>query len=78
MSNKAIIVSGGALNEELVLNTIRRAENPCIIGVDKGVEFLYGTKSFPVTSLVILTVYPEILWTTIRMRQKFLSGNIIR
>ena len=49
MSNKAIIVSGGALglNEELVLNTIRRAENPCIIGVDTGVEFLYEHQIIP-------------------------------
>ena len=47
MSNKATIVSGGALNEELVLNTIRRAENPCIIGVEKGVEFLYEHQIIP-------------------------------
>ena len=41
MNKCAIIVSGGVLYEELTLKTIRGEENPCVIGVDKGIEFLY-------------------------------------
>lgn len=41
MSKCAIIVTGGVLEEELVLTTIAKVEDPWIIGVDRGVEFLY-------------------------------------
>ena len=47
MSSKAIIISGGALDEKLALNTIQETQNPCIIGVDKGVEFLYSHQIVP-------------------------------
>ena len=47
MSSKAIIISGGALDEKLALNTIKETQNPCIIGVDKGVEFLYSHQIVP-------------------------------
>lgn len=41
MSKCAIIVTGGMLEKELVLQTISEVEDPWIIGVDRGVEFLY-------------------------------------
>ena len=41
MSKRAVIISGGTLYEELIEKTIGECEEPCIIGVDKGVEFLY-------------------------------------
>lgn len=41
MSKRVIIVSGGMLEEGFVLEAINKEENPCIIGVDRGVEFLY-------------------------------------
>ncbi|MBM6686412.1 thiamine diphosphokinase [Faecalicatena contorta] len=41
MSKRAVIISGGTLYEELIEKTIGECEDPCIIGVDKGVEFLY-------------------------------------
>lgn len=41
MSRRAVIISGGILYEELIEKTIGECEDPCIIGVDKGVEFLY-------------------------------------
>lgn len=41
MSHKGIVISGGTLHEELILKTIKETENACIIGVDRGVEFLY-------------------------------------
>lgn len=47
MNKKAVIISGGTLYEELVLQTIREEDAPCIIGVDKGVEFLYRHKIVP-------------------------------
>ena len=47
MSKCAIIITGGSLDEELVLCTIRGEMNPWIIGVDKGVEFLYRHAIMP-------------------------------
>lgn len=47
MSKRAVIISGGTLYEELVLQTIGESDEPCIIGVDKGVEFLYRHKITP-------------------------------
>ncbi|MBM6739189.1 MULTISPECIES: thiamine diphosphokinase [Clostridia] len=47
MSKRAVIISGGTLYEELIEKTIRECEDPCIIGVDKGVEFLYHHKIRP-------------------------------
>lgn len=41
MSKRAVIVSGGTLYKELVLEMVMESENPCIIGVDRGVEFLH-------------------------------------
>ena len=47
MSKRAVIISGGTLYEELIEKTIRESEDPCIIGVDKGVKFLYHHKIRP-------------------------------
>ena len=47
MSKRAVIISGGTLYEELIEKTIRECEDPCIIGVDKGLEFLYHHKIRP-------------------------------
>ena len=38
MSKCAIIVSGGTLDEALAFETLREYEEPCVIGVDRGVE----------------------------------------
>ena len=42
-----MIISGGILYEELIEKTIGECEDPCIIGVDKGVEFLYRHRIQP-------------------------------
>lgn len=42
-----MIISGGTLYEELIEKTIGECEEPCIIGVDKGVEFLYRHRIQP-------------------------------
>ena len=47
MSKCAIIVSGGTLDEALAFETLREYEEPCVIGVDRGVEFLYHHKIRP-------------------------------
>ena len=47
MSKCAVIVTGGMLEEELVLKTIASIEDPWILGVDKGVEFLYKYDILP-------------------------------
>ena len=41
MSKCAVIISGGSLDEELTLRELKEKDNPWIIGVDRGVEFLY-------------------------------------
>lgn len=41
MSKSAVIISGGTLDESLTLKILEETENPWIIGVDRGVEFLY-------------------------------------
>lgn len=35
MSKKAIVVSGGELDEELTVSILARQEDRCVIGVDK-------------------------------------------
>lgn len=39
--SKTVIISGGALNEEFVGNVLKANEGAYIIGVDKGLEYLY-------------------------------------
>ena len=41
MSKRTVIVSGGMLEEEFVLPILKSEETEFIIGVDKGLEFLY-------------------------------------
>lgn len=47
MNKKAVIISGGTLYRDLVLRTLREESEACIIGVDKGVEFLYTHRITP-------------------------------
>ncbi len=41
MSKKTVIVSGGMLEEDFVLPILKSEETEFVIGVDKGLEFLY-------------------------------------
>ena len=41
MGKRTVIVSGGVLEEELVLRILKEEETEFIIGVDKGLLFLY-------------------------------------
>lgn len=47
MSKKIVIVSGGELDEELTLSILRDEEIRSVIGVDKGMEFLYAHEITP-------------------------------
>ena len=47
MSKRIVIVSGGKINEEFVLPILQEEGNKNIIGVDKGMEFLYRNQIMP-------------------------------
>ena len=47
MSKRIVIVSGGRINEEFVLPILQEEGNKNIIGVDKGMEFLYRNQIMP-------------------------------
>lgn len=47
MSKRIVIVSGGELDEELTLSILKRQEEEYVIGVDKGIEFLYTHQIMP-------------------------------
>lgn len=47
MSKRIVIVSGGQLDEGLTCSILKEQEHECIIGVDKGMEFLYKHQVMP-------------------------------
>ena len=47
MSKRIVIISGGELNEEFVLSILEKEENQYVIGVDRGMEFLYRHQILP-------------------------------
>ncbi len=47
MSKKIVIVTGGELDEELTLEFLGYEQNNYVIGVDRGVEFLYKNQIMP-------------------------------
>ena len=47
MSKRSVIISGGDLDEELTLSVLEEQKDRCVIGVDKGVEFLYYHQIMP-------------------------------
>lgn len=47
MSKRSIIISGGELDEKLTLSILGEPDERCVIGVDKGVEFLYYHQIMP-------------------------------
>ncbi len=47
MGKRIVIVSGGKLEEDFVLATLNEPESNCVIGVDKGIEFLYHHQIIP-------------------------------
>lgn len=47
MSKNTVIISGGILDELMVCDVLEKMDGSCIIGVDRGVEFLYRHKILP-------------------------------
>ena len=47
MSKMIVIVSGGELDEEHALSVLKGEESCYVIGVDRGVEFLYRHQIMP-------------------------------
>ncbi len=47
MSKRIVIISGGDLDEEFTLSILNAAETNYVIGVDKGMEFLYKHNIMP-------------------------------
>lgn len=47
MGKRIVIISGGELDEEFVMSVLDETVANCIIGVDRGIEFLYHKKIIP-------------------------------
>ena len=47
MSKKAVIISGGAIDEDFALQTLNEIKPEYVIGVDRGLEFLYDNQVMP-------------------------------
>lgn len=47
MSKKGIIISGGTIDEEFALQVLSEIQPEYVIGVDRGLEFLYNHKVMP-------------------------------
>lgn len=47
MGKKIVIISGGELEERFALSVLKESMASCVIGVDRGVEFLYRNKIMP-------------------------------
>ena len=47
MSKNAVIISGGTLDEPFALGVLDKIDSSCVIGVDRGVEFLYRHEILP-------------------------------
>lgn len=47
MNKNAVIITGGTIKDEFVLSQIKKTEDPYLIGVDRGVSFLYRNHLSP-------------------------------
>lgn len=47
MNKKGIIISGGAIDDEFVLQMLKEIQAEYLIGVDRGIEFLYDHQVMP-------------------------------
>lgn len=47
MGKRIVIVSGGKLEEEFALSVLGEQDSNCVIGVDRGMEFLYRNHIMP-------------------------------
>lgn len=47
MNKRGVIISGGSIDSSFALRVIRKMQPECIIGVDRGLQFLYENQVFP-------------------------------
>ncbi len=68
MSKSAVIISGGTLDRQMTLKTLADMEDSWIIGVDRGVEFLYRHGILPSYIVGDFDSLPEEIITYYRRR----------
>lgn len=78
MSKRIVIVSGGELDEALTCEILGEDENSFIIGVDKGVEFLYHHQIMPSYIVGDFDSASARSGTIIGKRRMYRFGNITR
>ena len=78
MNKKIVIISGGELEEEFVLSILEKEENQYVIGVDKGMEFLYSHQILPNYIVGDFDSVKKRLEIITVMRRDVRSGNLIR
>ena len=78
MSKRIVIVSGGKLEETVCLPILEGQEEGYIIGVDRGVEFLYRHQIMPDYIVGDFDSVRKKWWTTTATRPMWGSGNTIR
>ena len=70
MNKRTVIVSGGMLEEDFVLDIVKDRQTECIIGVDRGLLFLYEHKILPDYIVGDLDSVPEAVISYYRKETK--------
>ena len=60
--SKAIIISGGELEEGFVEKVLSENEGASIVGVDKGVEYLYHHQIKPLRQRLLNIIKQRLMW----------------
>ena len=72
-----MIVSGGILEKEFVLPILQSEETEFIIGVDKGLQFLYENEIKRIILSEISTASQERSWNITGQRKMYQFGSLI-
>lgn len=78
MNRWTVIVSGGMLEEEFARSVLENPEIEFIIGVDRGLEFLYRHEICPNYIVGDFDSVSGEFWGTMRKKQKCRSASSIR
>ena len=77
MSKRTVIVSGGILEKEFVLPILQSEETEFIIGVDKGLQFLYENEIKPDYIVGDFEASQERSWNITGQRKMYQFGSLI-
>lgn len=77
MSKRTVIVSGGILEKEFVLPILQSEETEFIIGVDKGLQFLYENGIKPDYIVGDFDSVQERSWNITGQRKMYQFGSLI-